>query len=394
MKNTDLNVYLIAETNFVDGEGLPKFDKLSERFNFFGGLAGGICYMPSDWNALKGKPLEVTMKRANATKESGHHSVFEHSYVSLYIENIPKIMAMLINNEKTYVTSEKSARYTKMNMDPETLAIYDKWHAIFVDLIKAKYGHESYFDDKRINKLAQENARYFLSSYTPANMMYTVSYRQLNYMYHWMKLNNLPQNKLTAGLKPYFEDFCAYLDELGLIDPTLADDQKGRGFSLFGTRERKEYFGDVYSVNYTQSLGVFAQALRHRTISYEMIYEDDDKYYIPKLIRNDKKLVKDWLADMHKLKDNIPQGKLVKISERGTPELLILKAKERLCTCAQIEICDQTRATIDKYIENCDDEYWKKELAKYTKGARCTFPGYTCPTPCRFADGIRLDRVI
>ena len=97
---------------------------------------------------------------------------------------------------------------------------------------------------------------------------------------------------------------------------------------------------------------------------------------------------------MKKVKANIPQGKLIKICERGTPELLILKAKERLCTCAQLEINDQTKETLERYSHECDDEYWKNEMKKYTNGARCTFPGYKCPMPCGFADGVKMDRLI
>ena len=394
MKKTNLGVYLIAETNFKNPEEFPEFNTPFERFNFFGGLAGGICYMPADWNTLKGKPAEVTIKRANGTKAGGHHSVFEHSYVSMYLENIPKLFAMIINNEKTYVTSEKSARYTKMEMEGEMLEIYNKWLAIFVDLIKNKYGNETYFDDKRITKLAQENARYFLSVYTPTNMMYSVSYRQLNYMYNWLKNAKFAENDLILKLKPYFEDFCEFLEEFGLIDEALANDQKNRGFSLFANRERKEYFGDTYCVNYLGSFAELAQAQRHRSLNYEMIYEDDDRFYVPKLIRDDEFLVQEWNNDMKKVKAEIPQGKLIKICERGTPELLILKAKERCCTCAQLEINDQTSETLNRYKNECEDEFWKTEMEKYTRGARCTFPEYKCPMPCMFADGVKMDRLI
>ena len=55
-----------------------------------------------------------TKDRAEGNKENKHHSVFGHDYISLYFEGIPKIIAMMINNEKDYNTSEKSGRYTVM----------------------------------------------------------------------------------------------------------------------------------------------------------------------------------------------------------------------------------------------------------------------------------------
>ena len=87
-----------------------------ELFTKLGGKLAGICYMPSNFEALDHEDAQKTLKRANTTKSSGHHSVFEHSYITLYLEDVPKLFAMLLNNERAYTTSEKSARYTKMSV--------------------------------------------------------------------------------------------------------------------------------------------------------------------------------------------------------------------------------------------------------------------------------------
>ena len=41
---------------------------------------------------------------------------------------------------------------------------------------------------------------------------------------------------------------------------------------------------------------------------------------------------------------------------------------------------------LDKYIEQTKDENQEihNELLKYSKGARCTFPGWKCIAPCIF----------
>ena len=68
---------------------------------------------PSEENIQK-EPREKTEKRIKSTLEHGHHSVYGHEYIKFNIENIPKVLAMVINNEKEYTTSEKSGRYTRV----------------------------------------------------------------------------------------------------------------------------------------------------------------------------------------------------------------------------------------------------------------------------------------
>ena len=166
------------------GYVLPKEDAMN-----FAGKAAGICYMPDDFDKILAEDQEKTLKRAIGTLKSGHHSVYDHIYYNLLLENVPKILAMILNNEGMYTTSEKSARYTKMEPTPIELELYNKWLAKFEKLITLEYGekYEAYFGDKKkadvaIKKLAQENARYMISVFTNTTMEYTVSFRQLNYI--------------------------------------------------------------------------------------------------------------------------------------------------------------------------------------------------------------------
>lgn len=362
-----------------------------ERFDEMSGTFAGICYMPDDYATLASEPIEKTLRRANMTKANRHHSVFEHEYITLCLENIPKIFAMILNNEKIYTTSEKSARYTKMQPTPLEKELYFKWINIFKSLIQERYPNEKFIDNRRAEKLAMENARYLLSIYTPTTMAYTTSYRQLNYLYNWLRTDD--ENPILQGLKPYTEDFCAKLEEMNLIDDDLQKGGRGRKLSLFGERDRQEYFGDVYSTNYEGSFAQLAQAQRHRTLSYEMRPLSEDKFFIPKILNKDPSLVAEWLDDMQKVKDLTPQGKLIKINERGTVENFILKMNERLCSCAQLEINDQTRLTLSKYIFQTQDEGIKDMLEPFTRGARC-LAGYHCSQPCGFKDGIEMPRDI
>ena len=58
--------------------------------------------------------------------------------------------------------------------------LYEKWIKIYQNEIQKEYPQ---MKEKQVLKLAQENARYLISIFTPATSMeYTVSLRQLNYI--------------------------------------------------------------------------------------------------------------------------------------------------------------------------------------------------------------------
>lgn len=92
--------------------------------------------MPDTIETLFGENEEKTLKRASNTLKMGHHSVFDHVSFNLALSNIPKILAMILNNEGMYTTSEKSARYTKMQVSERESSLYEKWIKIFSEQIE------------------------------------------------------------------------------------------------------------------------------------------------------------------------------------------------------------------------------------------------------------------
>ncbi len=377
----------------VAASSKPGYAASQEELNKFAGMAAGVCYMPQNFEALKGELVEKTIKRAVDTKTNGHHSVFGHGQITLELEGIPKLFAMLLNNENIYNTSEKSARYTNMELTGETQFIYDKWYNKFLKLITEKYGHIPYFSATRIKKLAMENARYFTSVMTPTSMVHTVSYQQLNYMCGWMQQFENSENKIYRMLAPTAKEFVERVDRLGYLDAVLMKDGKNRGFSLVGKRAREEQFGESYSVNYKASFAMLAQAQRHRTLDYELMQDENPEYFIPLIFEGNDSLIESWLEDMKKVAHTTPQGELVHINEQGKYENLILKAKERLCTAAQLEIMQATKETMDRYIKNTNIAAVKADLGKVANGSRCK-NGFKCQTPCGFLEGINGDRLI
>ena len=358
----------------------------------FSGKMAGICYMKGDFEKINNEKVEDTDKRINRTLTGGHHSVYDHSKITFYFENTPKLFAMLLNNEKMYTTSEKSARYTEMKLEGMEAELFEKWKQKLIPIITEKYGHLPYFSAFRIDKLANENARYFTSVMTPTCFAHTISLRQLNYYVAWMQNFKNETNPLYQMLIPTADEFCEKIEALGLLDPQLMKDGKGRNFSLIGKRVREEQFGENYSVNYMLSSAAFAQAHRHRTLNYEITpSEEEPKFFVPQFLTPD--LSEEWIEDMRKVAEIMPQGQLLHVNERGTYENLILKAKERLCTNAQFEVMQNTNETIKRIIENTDNAWVRHDLYKVVNGARCT-SGYKCSKPCGFKEGIDLSRDI
>ncbi len=388
-----MKIDLIATTN-------SKQFMSKEEFDIFSGHTAGVCYMPSSFDGLLNEDIEKTKKRVNQTKNSGHHSVYDHEYVSLYIEDIPKILAMIINNEKMYTTSEKSARYTKMVLKEDEQRLYDKWLEKFNKAIKDKYGNQpAFFTETKINKLAQENARYLTSVFTPTSMVYTCSYRQLNILYSLLQkfLNKRNNNTVVEMLKPEIENLCSALEKLPYLDEKLQTNEKNRELSLFNTKGQiEQYFGDVYATSYKGSYAQLAQAQRHRTLSYNINLLNTKEFYVPPILLTSPQLVEEWIADCNKLAINVPQGQLIQINEMGTMDNFILKMKERKCTFAQKEINDQTNLILKTYLRALQEKNHARadELERYTYGSRCTFPDYTCTAPCGFKDGINETRKI
>lgn len=396
-----IRIDILPNTIFLNEDGTYNQDNSI----IFSGQVAGVCYDKEGFNHIKDESLEKTERRVNLTLNNGHHSVYDHNNISLNLQNVPKILAMIINNEKQYTTSEKSARYTPVIVEDDSKLtkaeeeLYNKWLEILKIKIKDSYGNV--FNDTKITKLAQENARYFVTVFMPTQMVYTTSFRQINYIASWMMkyIEETPsKDEFTRKLKEAMKEFVSELNRLNILEDRLLQNEKERGLSLFNknAHNRETHFGDVYSTLYKGSFAEYAQAQRHRTISYELEMLEDKEYFVPPIIEDDEKLVKEWLKDMQSVQNINPQGEKVLISERGNYEDFILKCKERLCSAAQLEIMRQTRDTLMEYKESLEakNHYLKDDIKKYTKGARCTFPDFKCPSDCNFKEGKTLTRKI
>lgn len=376
------------------------FDKTG-AINLCGKIAG-VCYAKEGFDHLCDEPIEKTERRINMTLNNGHHSVYDHIFISFNIKDIPKILAMVINNEKEYTTSEKSARYTPVvrsgciTLKEEEL--YNKWVLIFTDKIKELYG--DFYNDSKIKKLAQENARYLVTVFMPTEMIYTTSLRQINYIASWMKdyMRECKKDDFSIKLSNAMEEFIKELERNNVLVDGLMTNDKKRSISLFGKDldKKEKHFGDIYETIYTSTFAYLAQAQRHRTLNYKIELLDNKEYFVPPIIESDSSLVKEWISDIKSVSNIYPQGEMIRILESGTYENFILKCKERLCTAAQLEIMNKTNEILKEYKKSLEESGnpLSKDIINYTKGARCTFKDFVCKEKCGFKEGICLSRKI
>ncbi len=400
MEQTKIKVGILPN-QFLRSDGT--FDK-DEAIKLSGKIAG-VCYDKEGFTHLENEPEERTMRRVDMTLNNGHHSVYDHILINFNLQNLPKILAMVLNNEHQYTTSEKSARYTPVvrkegsiiTEDEERL--YNKWINIFKIKIKSKYGN--IYNDSKIQKLAQENARYLVTVFMPTQMIYSTSFRQINYIASWMQdyiANANMDNDFERKLASSMQELLNELSNANVLEEGLLKNEKYRHLSLFGEDlDKKEiHFGDVYSTLYKGSFAQLAQAQRHRTLDYQMEMLDEKEYFVPPIIEDDNVLVNEWLSDMQVVKGVNPQGELVKISEVGKYDDFILKCKERLCSAAQLEIMLQTRKTLLNYKKALEESNspLAQDIEKYSHGARCTFLDFHCTSDCKFKEGKTLTRKI
>ena len=381
--------------------------------------------------------LKTLVIRGLNTFFADHTTPSEHQSVGLEMVGVPKILLMVLNNEKQYTADERSLRYTKVesnaNITQKEVKLYDKWIGILNNIIEEKMGdfYRKYSKSEKgaknaMLKMAQENARYMVSVFMPTATTYTVPWIQINKVMGYMQnvINN-PMNELEKRLVPYLKEFidiCIDLDVAITKDsiyrhlvsddsikdkllekfPEMKDyendktllykNNKSVDLSLFAYRNPfsgingDNEYGYNISYNNYESFACLAQEQRHRTISCEMLVPDEFKAFVPPIIKDNESLVEEWNNDINSVKDVFPQGQLIRVNRCGTIKTILkYVAQERACDRAQLEI---ERVYVDDMIPNIYDNLLKEnhELADkvkpYTKRLRCGFPGYKCPGVC------------
>ncbi|MDD3303476.1 MAG: FAD-dependent thymidylate synthase [Clostridia bacterium] len=381
--------------------------KDSERYDHYKALLfcskmAGICYMEDDFEHILNESAETSFRRLRQVITSGHHSVFDHVKLTFELSGIPKVLAMFLNNEKDYATSEKSARYTK----PEKLTgdqkrIYFEWFETLIPIIRSKY--PTLYDESlkkpnaKIKKLAQENARYFISIFEPITTMgYTTSLRQWNYLIYmcekFIECSD-PRDGFSIRAVPYMKEFVKLAKRFQIKG--LVPLGRNRNLSLIGDPayfDLPDMFSYSYQTSFYASYACFAQVQRHRSESCFIYNTEDVGFYVPEIIRSNEQLTAKWLQDAKKVMHLYPQGKLIKIVQTGNIDTFIMKYCERCCGSAQLETMRNEVDIANKFVKLSPYGY---KILEETHGhtAKCQFEHGFCARKCMLGSN-QYDRVI
>lgn len=358
---------------------------------------------------------------------SDHGTPNEHFEVSVEITGIPKLLCMILNNEHQYTTCERSLRYTKVlpseYITDLEVELYNKWYTIFVTIFELHYkdffmksnnGNEKQAK-ANMGKIAQENARGFVSVLTPTSIAYTAPW------YQWQKIatflqemSNNPKTELEKLVTPYAKDLVKQLINLKIVVLTkdaiqiyppvkeklkdsrewLYKNNKNIGLSLFTENDpfsgidKPNDFGASINYNSQLSFSGVAQGQRHRTSDFSIKVPEFFECFVPEFIKGTG-YEDEYLADMAKVSKIYPQSQLLDVNVNSSLRNIIeFMGKERACDRAQQEIENwYVNQLIPAIVEGLSkrpeyEEEYKLLRTRYLKRCRCAYPNYHCPNPC------------
>ena len=410
------------------------------------GVRAALCFKEtvnneaiSPSNIRSSESDAILINRGLSTIYSDHTTPSEHQNITLELTGIPKILCMILNNEKQYTADERSLRYTEVEpneyITEREKFLYDKWLVKLENTIwneyKDFYVHQSKDNETRarkaVHKIAQENARYMISVFMPTSISYTVPWIQINKIMVYMKrIIDNPMNELEEMLIPHLKEFIrlcneknvcitknsiyevankneAVRDKLYKVHPEIKGyknndefiykNNKNIDLSLFAYRNKfsainsDNEYGYTISYNNFESWACLAQEHRHRTLDCEMQIPDKFYSYIPPIFRCNYEYVNEWILNINSVKDIFPQGQMVKVNRISSLKNIIkFVSQERSCTRAQLEIertyKDHIIPTVYRELENKHEKELVKTLKPYVNKLRCQYPDYHCPTPC------------
>lgn len=319
-----------------------------QKFDEFSGKMLGLINKSDNLKTLMYEDNAKALRRSDMAKVNRDRSVFDHENITLYFEDLPKIISVILDSEKSWRKSEKDNKFTSTYFSKEEELIYNKWVDLFKGRIAKGFKDKNQVcTDKMLENLAEGYAIYLKSVFTPITATYTVSYGEYNRVigvlenYIGKEKNNDFENKLSATLI----EFVMKLKALVYYDKNLA--KTSDQIKLFTKNNIEEYYGDVYSTSYKGSFECVSKLIQNRDINYQINLLEGE-YYAPSIISENSDLKELWNSDIITL-GNYPLATLFTINERGNLDDFILKytkvKKEELLT----EKTDVIKDVYNKY---------------------------------------------
>ncbi len=426
-----MRVSLDEENRFLAADG--KID-LKQAFRY-AGIKAAWCFKDGDATPeiIRNMPEEDLVGRGVRTFLSDHGTPSEHQGVSVEITGIPKLLCMILNNEKQESADERSLRYTTVKpseyISEIEVDLYNKWYQKFYEVLWDNYSDfflKTVVDakteaerekkaKKAAGRIAQENARNFVSVMTPTSISYTAPLYQWQRIYRMLEMMvKNPKTCLEQMAVPYAKDLMKQLVDLRIVfsvkdaaqlyPKVLEDVKDGReilykhnkqiGLSLFAVNnpftglDKPNDFGAEINYNFVCSIASFAQRHRHRTSDFEERELSEYSFVTPQFIKGTP-LEIEYAKDMMLVKGLFPQGQNIEGNLVSSVKKVIQYiGKERACDRAQWEtedffVNDLLPKIVDGLEERPEYQQEKDYIKRYYLGkCRCQYPDYNCPTPC------------
>ena len=393
---------------YSDEHRISALKRLISGMEIFSGKAAGICYMKDEYFGTNVSNDEKAETRFEKVAPTGHHSIADHTFITVLFEGIPKMTAMILNALGFYDASEKSGRYTVMKSDGYDMnyILYDKWRGIFTERIKYVYSN---LDDKLVEKLSLENARYMLSVLAPSTVMaYTTSLRMWSYIrdmlnrYIDRNANLLGDTDFNLKLLDCITELRDKINELGITSDKIVEN-KGRELNFlakqtgFNIWDEEESFSANYLIKYKSSFAGLAQEQRHRTLDYFMCFDGSPvKYYVPEILR-DTEYEEKWLEDIVTVSESYPIGTMVDVVETGLITNFLYKCDERLCGRVQLETMKNCMMNLCRFARSWHKSpFMMNQLQKHFRDGKIVMKcgNIKCMEPCVWGPLMAQDRLI
>ena len=360
------------------------------------GKIANTCYMKGSFEELFSQSREKAEKRAIGCSENGHHSVFDHMVVTLQIEGINKVTAMVLNSVGMYATSERSGRYCEFKgFCDRDEALYSKWKERILNSLEGSETLTSFEKEK----IANENARYFISSFAEnTEMIYTVNIRMLSYFLEWSSLviRYVDENDLEDWKRDFYFSLSKQLKELSYlirkkvfdyyhITP-LVDNKRGKFDFLVDLSDEKiplEFINTTEFYGYPDAMSIvcLGHKVRSRVLDIRFALKKTPTYYVPSLI-NTLNLADEWLEDMRSIEDLYPQGLEVATYECGSKvKFFRYQVTERLCNHTLNETCQQVLRQAE-FIHTCKDSKYINNFFNEDGSVKTKCQLGKCTNPC------------
>lgn len=420
-----MRVSLDKESRFLAPDG--KVD-LKQAF-IYSGIKAAWCYKQGSATpeTIRGMSEENLIRMGVTTFISDHGTPDEHYEVSIEVTGIPKLLCMILNNEKQYTADERSLRYTKVQpseyISEIEVDLYNKWLKIFTDVLWERYrdfflvSNKGVEDDakKAAGKIAQENARNFVSVLTPTSISYTAPWYQWQKLYRMLEyMVENPNTELKRMAAPYAKVLMSQLVEnrivvttkeaIQLYPPLIKEIKDGREIlyrnnkhiklslwavdNPFSGIDRPNEFGSSIKYSTQRSISSFAQIQRHRTSDCEAREPEVFSFVTPEFIKGTM-YEEEYKRDMLLVSTIFPQGQMIDMNIVSSIRKIIdFMGKERACDRAQWEtqnfyVNELLPAIVDGLKDKPEYADLHNTLSQlYLNRCRCGFPDYDCPTPC------------